>query len=150
MNDEAFTTLHRHWVWCQVIKENYDRELHFRRGEIGLTSERWELLATRYGAFKSLWYGLLFSILETLEKNKVVIGGIEEEISSVYKPLKRYRHAVFHPQPKYWSEKLFEISKDKNSAKKILKVHEALRGYFCEELSKRKPAPGSTYQYEMI
>ena len=106
-------------------------------------------LASRYGTYMSVWYGLLYSVLETLKNNKVVIESIEKEISHIYTPLQDYRNAVFHPQPKYWSKKLFAIMKDKDSVAEIWKIHEVLSKYFRDEIDRRKPGI-TTYRYEII
>ncbi len=149
MNDEAFYTLHRHWIWCEVIRDNFDRELCANPSifpeSIGLRQFN---LASRYGAYKSLWYGLLFSLLETLKENGIKIESAEKEIADMYDSLRLYRNAVFHPQPKYWSDKLRGVMKDNDPPEKILKIHEALREFFCVELSKRNPP--FTYRYEVI
>lgn len=149
LNDEAFYTLHRHWIWCEVIKSNFDEEL-LRNPSIFPESVGLQQfdIAGRYGAYKSVWYGLLFSILQVLKKNKIVIEAANNEISDLYKALYDYRNAVFHPQPAYWSEKLFNLMRDEDSGAKIRKVHDALRGYFDEEIAKRKPP--FTYRYETI
>lgn len=149
MNDEAFTTLHRHWVWCKVMKKSFNQQSYFSQFNLDKNMTLWASFSGHCGAYMSVWYGLLYSVLETLRKNKIVIESIENEIADIYRPLKRYRNAVFHPQPKYWADKLFPVVTNENMRAKIQKVHEALDQYFDEEFSKR--GPGITaYRYEHV
>jgi len=147
MKDETFYTLHRHWIWCEVIKDNLDKELRFKYP--GLTGAFDEFyLPSRRGAYKAIWYGLLYSVLETLKESNIDIEPIQSDVADIYQSLRNYRNAVFHPQPKYWSDKICTFINDKAADDKIQKIHEGLRNFFFEELVKRKPP--FTYRYEII
>ena len=80
---------------------------------------------------------MLFGVLEALKKEKIVIPEIENDINSIYDSLRLYSNAVFHPQPKYWSEKLLRIMEDRGSVGKIWKVHKRIGKYFLEEMQER-------------
>ena len=96
------------------------------------------IMAGEYGAYMSIWYGILFSVLEGLKEEGVIIDGIEKDIEYVYEPLRLYRNAVFHPQKEYWSHKFFKIMQKQDSVDKIWKIHKRLGEYFLEELNKRR------------
>ena len=137
MNSEQFMTLHRHWIWCEIIKGSF--ELEIKKHPPDKVKQKMEhLMLGPYGAYMSIWYGMLFSILETLKGENVTIPNVESEIKDIYKPLRLYRNAVFHPQPKYWSHKLFEIMKDTESSSKIWKTHNAISKYFLKEIDTRR------------
>ena len=142
MDNQKFLTLHRHWIWCEIIKKNFDNEIK-KLVDGKLSQDAKLLMPGSYGAYMSIWCGLLFSVLETLKNKDVVIRDVESDINDIYEPLNLYRNAVFHPQPKYWPHKLFEIMKDKDSADKIWRVHSALGKYFLEEINKKKSIENS-------
>ncbi len=137
LNKEELMTLHRHYMWTLVIKKHFETEVKKvspNKSEISPEN----LFIRPYGAYMSIWYGMLFAILEVLRKNNVSIPKIQSDIDSVYGSLKMYRNAVFHPQKKYWSPKLIEIMKDKDSVRKIWNINSGLGEYFLNELDKLK------------
>ncbi|MDD5130759.1 MAG: hypothetical protein PHS66_06930 [Candidatus Omnitrophica bacterium] len=135
MDKEQFFTLHRHWMWSNVIKTDFAMEIKKQLG--GEDTPKAEIIMPdKYGAYMSIWYGLLFVVLEGLKEEKVIIPEIEDDIKHIYEPLRLYRNAVFHPQKKYWSPKLFKIMEDGNSVDKIWKVHKRLGEYFLEGINK--------------
>jgi hypothetical protein len=98
MDDRQFTTLHRHWIWSNVMKKSFDAELPNwpREGRNVINS-----LAEPGGTYMCLWYGLPFSVLDVLIKNRVSIPEIDADIRDIFRPLKLFRNAVFHPQKRY-------------------------------------------------
>ena len=139
MDDEKLMTLHRHFMWCNIIKKHFEGEIQKSiKSKIDLE----ESIADYYGAYMSIWYGMLFGLLEALKHEKVIIQEIENDINDIYEPLRFYRNAVFHPQPKYWSNKLLKIMEDKASAGKLWKIHKRLGKYFLEEMQKRTKNSG--------
>ena len=135
MNNEVFITLHRHWIWANVMKHHFDKELE--KG-VKLPFN----IADRPGVYMLLWYALLFSVLETFRTAKVQLPPIQKEIDDIYRPLNNLRNATLHPQPQYWSKKLTEFISMKESAFKIRKVHDFIGDYFLNELKQRKHKPG--------
>jgi len=132
LSDEELLVLHRHWMWANIMRENFDAELRKNQGDPKGDTR----IADYQGAYMCLWYGMLYGVLEVVEREKVIIPGLGDK-DSIVGPLRQFRNAVFHPQKKYWSKKLFEIMKDKDSAIKIRKVHSALGRYFLEEMQRR-------------
>ncbi len=141
LNREEFAALHRHWMWANVIKKHFESAIAEAKRGGSISPE--ELFPDPYGAYMSIWYGMLYGVLEVLKEKDVSIPKIQGDIDSIFDSLRLYRNAVFHPQPKYWSQKLFEIMKDQNSAKKIWNVHAGLGEFFLEELGRlNRDQPG--------
>jgi len=129
LNFEEFMALHRHWMWANIMREDFESELAKKK-------VLKHPFPDRIGAYMSLWYGMLFGVLEVVKNKQIDIPGLED-MNSIYKPLKLFRNAVFHAQPKYWSPKLFEIIEHKDSVQKIRQIHGALGEYFLKTLRSR-------------
>ncbi len=130
-------------MWGNVIKKHFETAITDvrARGEANALL----LLAGPYGAYMSIWYGMLYGVLERLKENRIRIPKIQGDIDSIYFSLRRYRNAVFHPQAKYISPKLIEIMNDPESPKKIWAVHAGLGQFFLEEFNKLKSGASSEY-----
>jgi len=134
LNREEFAALHRHWMWANIIKKHFESAIADAKQKGAISPE--ELFPEPYGAYMSIWYGMLYGVLEVLKEKSIAVPKIQGDIDSVFDSLRLYRNAVFHPQPKYWSPKLLEIMKDPESAKRIWSVHAGLGEFFLEELGR--------------
>ena len=133
---EKLMTLHRHFMWCNIIKKNFENEIS-KSLKSNSKIDMEEVIADYYGAYMSIWYGMLFGVLEALKDEKIIIPEINWHITDIYEPLRLYRNAVFHPQPEYWSSKLLKITEDEDSVKKIWTVHNIIGKYLLEEMQER-------------
>lgn len=70
-----------------------------------------------------LWYGLLFATCDGVEAGKVSMESIAPEYGQVKDTLRRFRNAMFHVQPDYWSEKLMAVLRDESMADTIRQIH---------------------------
>ncbi|MFH1894095.1 MAG: hypothetical protein ABIK83_15590 [Candidatus Zixiibacteriota bacterium] len=95
-------------------------------------------IADKWTTYMFLWYALLYSVLETFEKYGVSFPEVQNDIDDVLAPLRRLRNAVFHPQSKYWSPKLFEFIGMNESVRKIHSIHSHLGRYFLSEFKKNE------------
>ena len=138
MNNETFITLHRHWMWANVMKQHFDRELE--KG-VKLPFN----IADRPGAYMLLWYSVLFSVLETFRNAGVTFPTVQKEIDEIYEPLKDLRNAIFHPQPKYWPRKLLRFISMKDTPIKVREIHSFIGGYFLQEIARRKASGGASW-----
>ena len=82
-----------------------------------------------------LWYGILFSVLETLKEIKVSMPEIQEDINKMYPVLKRYRNAVFHVQEEYYPDKWRNLILDDSSADKIRLIHKQVGIFLLKNLT---------------
>lgn len=121
-------TLHRHWIWANIMREDFYEELKRNPSK---PENGDDFYPDRQGAYMSLWYGMLFGVLEVVKEKKIDIPGLDD-LDNIYDSLRLFRNAVFHPQPEYWSHKTYELFKDEQSAIKIRKVHSSLGKYFLE------------------
>lgn len=133
LNNDEFLVIHRHWMWSNIMRQNFDNELKKLQGG----KPRKGLFADYLGAYMCTWYGLLFGVLEVVKIEKLDIEGLED-LDTIYHELRKFRNAVFHPQPKYWSQKFVPFLTAPNSVTKIRKIHDALGKYFLEEGGRRQ------------
>lgn len=142
LTTEEFMALHRHWIWAGLIKKQFEplaAEGNKKNCDAG------SLFLGPYGAYMSIWYGMLFGVLDVLKKRDISIPAIQADIDGIFSSLHMYRNAVFHPQPEYFSHKLLEVMKDKDSVRKIWNVHAGLGSFFLSEVKKLNAGIKSEY-----
>lgn len=131
MTNERLGIIHKHWIWANTIKLLFDNEIkNPQNKDIKIEN----LIIRPYGTYMSLWYGLLFVVLEALKEENIIISEIQEDINDIYDSLRVYRNAVFHAQEKYWSPKFFEIMEKTNSVRKIWNVHKKVGDFLLKEI----------------
>jgi hypothetical protein len=140
LSDERFMTLHRHWIWANSALRWFEGELALPEtktpDEIDLTSAR------AFSMF--LWYSLLWSVIEGVQKDRVTLRGeFRTDLRGIREPLRKARNAVMHvSQDGYYDRRLFEIMAAPDSASKIRRVHKGFARLFLVELRERQqPEP---------
>jgi hypothetical protein len=132
--------LHRHWIWA-----NWSR-LAFVDA---LANEDWndfENFVARTPWAMYTWYGLLCAVIEGLTDRKVRLGGrLVADVRAIREPLREARNATFHVggADAYWDKRLFEITKNPESAAQITRAHEAIGRLLLDELRRRKLSGGN-------
>ena len=124
-------SIHRHWFWANRIREEYYERLKADPPNDG------DLLAfflQGHGMYLCLWYGLLFTVCEAIRAHRFVVPQVEQEIKDIYKSLKLFRNSIFHIQPDYFSEKMFNVLNDKICEAKISKVHGEIGEWFDAQI----------------
>jgi hypothetical protein len=143
LSDQRFMTLHRHWIWANSAFRWLERELSSSAaagGDIDLTSDR------SFSMY--LWYSLLWSVIEGIQKHPVVVkGAFRDDLRRVRGPLHKARNAVMHvSDDAYYDNRLFLIMADPGSAAIVRRVHKGYARLFFEELQARRqaspPEPG--------
>jgi len=135
--DEQFMTLHRHWIWANSAFQWFEREL----GGSGAGGEGIDLTSNR-SLSMYLWYSLLWSVVEGIQKHPVVVkGAFRNDVRKVREPLREARNAVMHvSDDAYYDDRLFLIMVDPASAAAIRRVHRGYARLFFEELKARQAA----------
>lgn len=134
LTSEEFMALHRHWMWANIIKKHFEGAIADASKSGKANPE--DLFPEAYGAYMSIWYGMLYGVLVVPSEKNICLPNIQADIDSIRDSLRLYRNAVFHPQPQYWSAKLIEVMKDPESTRRIWAVHTGLGGFFLEELGR--------------
>ncbi len=137
LSDERFMTLHRHWIWANSAFRWFERELgraSSAGGDVDLTSDR------SFSMY--LWYSLLWSVIEAIQKHPVVIrGAFRDDLRKIREPLREARNAVMHvSEDAYYDNRLFMIMADPHSTGIIRRVHKGYARLFWEELQARRQA----------
>lgn len=134
LKKEQIGILHRQWMWANYIKKSYESAMKATPKDIILKPLKF--YAYPVGCYMSIWYALLYSILEKLKQWGVKIDAVQAEIDEVYSSLKGFRHAVFHAPIKYWDMRWFESLKIKRFGSKIRKIHDEIGTLFLSVMSK--------------
>src|SRR3989344_4498477 len=111
LRKEEIGILHRQWMWADYIKQLYESSLKSTSNEVLISPLRF--YAYPVGCYMSLWYALLFSVLEQFRTKKI-------------------RHAVFHAPYKYWDMRWFNPLKVKGAGNKIRKIHNTIGEVFLD------------------
>jgi hypothetical protein len=138
LSDERFMTLHRHWIWANSAFRWFEREL----GSPAPANEDIDLASDRSFSMY-LWYSLLWSVVEGIQKHPVVIkGAFRDDLRTVREPLREARNAVMHvSDDAYFDDRLFLIMGEPDSATAIRRVHKGYARLFFEELQARRQMP---------
>lgn len=141
LNQVELMSLHRHWIWASIIKKRFEQTGAELKSPGPVDPTRF--LVGPFGAYMSIWYGMLFGVLEVLKKRGIAIPEIQADMESIFDGLRLYRNAVFHPQEEYFSPKLVAIMKDKDAVKKIYRVHSGIGDWFLAELKRWRTLDGA-------
>jgi len=128
--EEIWNSIYRQWIWADQLRSYF--ELHLPEKELNISED---FTIEPYWMFMCLWYGILFTVLETLKEIKVSVPEIQEDINKMYPVLKRYRNAVFHVQEKYWPVKWRTLILDDSSADKIHLIHKQVGIFLLKNLA---------------
>lgn len=127
MNNEQLQSVYYAWCRAQIVRECFDQS-H--------TSDPIEsyhdLFASSSGKFVIIWHGLLFSVVEFLDKFHEIPLSIAEEVRVLYEPLKRFRNAVFHVQNHPLSMKYDDLIGMPHALLRVTRIHEECGRYICK------------------
>lgn len=97
IDKEKLLILHRYFIWTNKMREEYDKIL--------LQKKQQEIERFMY---MSLWYGMLYVVVEGWKELKLVDFKIDKLlISKNVNLLKLYRNGVFHFQKQKYYDKRF-------------------------------------------
>lgn len=124
---ELIVTLWRHWVWADNLRQQffsfYDNEIHHHSIENVRDFVELSMSNTVTNLFIS--YGLLYVVCDGIESElSIRVNEIAPSFENARERLRRFRNAVFHVQPEFWSPKLLEIFNDPNMADEIALIHQ--------------------------
>jgi len=122
---EILLSLWRHWVWADRMRELFDyyikSDFDKLPNDFLSNSSFWvsSMITTMF-----LWYGLLYAVCDGIEKGYgTSVNTIAPAFKNIRGRLQKFRNAVFHVQPNFWSPKLMEILSDPEAAHEIRAVH---------------------------
>lgn len=124
LRKEEIGILHRQWMWANYIKQLYESSLKVTSNDILFNPQKFYI--DPVGCYMSLWYALLFSVLEQFRRKRIEINIVELEIGELYYSLEKLRNAVFHAPYKYWDMRWFKTLKVKGAGDKIRKIHNVI------------------------
>ncbi len=144
---EQVTALHRYFLWAdrmRVHSEEFAATRHPAAPAGPPSPADEEFFAHPY---RSYWYAGTYVVIEGWRRLDLRDSEIDRLLKSPFvKALKRYRHGVFHFQPKYLDARFLEFtSAGGESATWIKQVGEAFLRWFLkyiEELEEEEPSNG--------
>lgn len=131
-----YDSIYRQWIWADLLRNHFHKTLPKKTQLKNQIFSNDDFTLEPFWIFLSLWYSILFSVLEVLKNNKIKIKDINKEINFIYPILKRYRNAVFHIQKKYWNDKWRDLILQDKTADIIIKVHKRIGEFLLNNLTK--------------
>lgn len=136
MNTQAIVTLHRYFIWANGVRTIFDSLLEKEAGQDAMERKKWNIEMTMY---MSLWYGLLYTVIEGWEQLKLSDKVIDQLLTSKNKDLlRRYRNGVFHFQEDYNDERFEKFFQEKNTVEWIRNLNKEFGRWFLEQLTANK------------
>jgi len=134
MDNEQLQSVYYAWCRAQIVKECFEQS----HVDTPIESDH-DVLASTAGKFVFIWHGLLFAVVEFLDKKHEIPLSISEEVRILYAPLQRFRNAVFHVQNHPISMKYDELIGLPHALSRVAKVHEECGRYICNQLGYQFP-----------
>lgn len=129
MTTDSLITLHRYYIWANKLRVDFQNIL---KNKNKISKAEYEIESLMY---MSLWYGMLYVVIEGWLELKFKDQVIEDLLKSKYTNLlKQYRNGVFHFQKKYKDEKFEDLDKEKDAVKWIVDLNKELGRFFLEKL----------------
>lgn len=141
--DEDLALLHRHWMWCNQVRELFDGTF----ADEPPTGPA--MLASRGFGLMFIWYGLLWAVVEACIEPRGgravdIRGRFRQDIDHFSDTLRQCRNAVLHvPRSgQYVDHRLENFVAAPGSALAMRRISLGFGRLFLEELTHRQhPAP---------
>jgi hypothetical protein len=127
MNRHEIESVYAAWMRADLMFYHWDNSSKSK------SPAKADFFATDPGAYILLGYALLFAVLEFLKERCCIPSTIDTEVKKVFGPLKRFRNAIFHVQDEYFSDKLKDIMRQRDSTKSIKHIHHEV-GLYLQNL----------------
>ena len=129
--DDPVNILHRYFIWANKMRTHFDDILE-RYGKRKINEHSFGIESMMY---MSLWYGLLYVVIEgwkMLKLNDSVINSLLKSPNTDL--LKKYRNAVFHfPKThKYLDQRFENFYKEKATVDWVRKLNFEFGRYFLQ------------------
>lgn len=126
--EKKLITLHKYFIWCDRMRVHFDLILNQNIDDEIVDKKIHEIDSMLY---MSLWYGLLYVVIEGWEELKLDNQEINELLKSDNTNLlKRYRNGVFHFQADYNNERFVNFFKEPKTVAWAHKLNEEFSQFF--------------------
>lgn len=129
MATDSLITLHRYYIWANKLRVDFQSIL---KNKNKISKAEYEIESLMY---MSLWYGMLYVVIEGWQNLKLKDGNVDNLLKSKYtKLLKRYRNGVFHFQKKYKDIRFEELDREKEAVSWVVELNKEFGRLFLEKL----------------
>lgn len=121
-NIDSLNSLHKYFIWADAMRLGFERELV---QEDGTSKDIYTFM------YMSLWYGLLYVVIEgwnDLKLSDDTISGLVVDKKTDL--LKGYRHATFHYQKDYYEKRVENFFLDKTTVNWVRDLHSEFNNWF--------------------
>lgn len=130
---ETINSLHKRYIWANKMRTDFDNLLANKPTNDEGELKKWEI---RLDMYMSLWYGLLYVIIEGWQELKLSDGVIDQLLKNKNSELlKRYRNGVFHFQKDYNDSRFENFYLEETTVKWIRNLNREFGKWFLNILS---------------
>jgi len=128
--DDPVFVLHRYYLQAILTRQLFEQMMTRYPSPPGIASEDFINLQTSMG----LWYGALYAVVEAWRDYVKPSDPTVDQLIADPKTdkLRKYRNAVFHYQPDYFSPKMLEAMQEPDFVPWVTLLHKELGRYFLE------------------
>jgi hypothetical protein len=134
MSREQLESVYYAWCRAQSVREAFDQL--FEKPPV---ESYHEIVASPYSGFLFTWIGLLYSVIEFLEKFDQIPLTIALEARSIRDPWRKFRNAVFHIKNHPLAEEYDALVELPHSLRTIRHIHNETGAYICRQLGFQFP-----------
>ncbi len=127
-NNQKIQALHRKYIWADRMRVHFEQSI--QKPETKITKIESMM-------YMSLWYGLMYVLIECWEKLELSDPKIDKLLKSKNKQfLKDYRNATFHYNKKYNDDRFEKFFSEKSIVNWIRSLTEEYSRWFLNKLQK--------------
>jgi hypothetical protein len=136
---EAFL-IYRHWIWANLQKLAFEDAMKLEK-----PFEPVEMvMVARSVSFMFVWYGMLWSVIEALEKRNIVLrAAFGHDVARVRRALKLCRNAIMHVPDgnEALDIRIQKLVEQHGLVVRIRRVHHGLGRLLREEVQRQSTLP---------
>jgi len=135
MNREQLESAYYAWCRAQAVREAFDQLYE----KIPPNAAYHDIVSMPSTKFSFIWVGLVYSVVEFLEKFGQVPLSIAEDVRLLQEPWRRFRNATFHIKNHPLAQEYDALVRLPNSLSKIGHIHDETGSYICRQLGIQFP-----------
>ncbi len=134
--NEKINSLHRYYIWANKMRTDFYNLLSSKPASHSGDFKGWEIESNMY---MSLWYGLLYVVIEGWQELKLSDRTIDELLNNKNTELlKKFRNGTFHFQEKYNDDRFQKFYEEPSTVEWVRNLNREFGRWFLNTLTANK------------